>query len=179
MNTKLIAAIFMMPGIWTSASAADLNALDEIDVMKLVVSHVQGERLSRLVSKRGISFQQSEDYTAALKSAGATDAVIELLNKASGTQPPQAQPSTANKDSVSRSAGSHHTMSKDSAISYLVHAAHMDEEKKRTDALEDIQKVLAAYPQSAFLHYSWASCFASKAKMDGMMEFARIARPHD
>ena len=153
MNTKLIAIILMMLGIWTSAAAADLNALDKIDVMTLVVSHVRGDRLGRLVSKRGISFHPSAEYVAALKSAGATDDVIELLNKASNNQPPPAEPATASKDSASRSAENHNTMPEDTAISYLVHASQMDEQGKEVDALKDFQKVLEAFPQNAFLHF--------------------------
>ncbi len=179
MKTRLIAIILIMLGIWTSAAAADLNALDKIDVMTLVVSHVHGDRLSRLVSKRGISFHPSEEYVALLKSAGATDEVIELLNKASSIQPPPAEPAAAGKDSASRSAGIHNMMPEDRAISYLVHASLMDEQEKEVNALEDIQNVLEAYPQNAFLHFELGKLLPFKGEDGwdkGMREEREAAR---
>lgn len=121
--------------------------------MALVVSHVQDDRMAHLVSKRGITFHPSEEYLATLKSTGASDAIIDLLKRVSSVQPPPAEPTTATKDSVSPSIDSHNTMSEETAINYLVHASQMDQQKKQLDALEDIQKVLGAYPQNGYLHY--------------------------
>ncbi len=132
-----------------------------------------------MVSKRGISFRPSDEYVATLKSVGATDAVIELLNKASSNQSSPARPATASKDSVSRSADNHNTMSEDTAISYLVHASQMDEQKKEMDALEDIQKVLEAYPQNAFLHFELGHLLSYKGEEgwdEGMREEREAAR---
>jgi formylglycine-generating enzyme required for sulfatase activity len=82
------------PGIGSEPAAASLQApgaqkpqpLTKQQLLELIVGGVPNQRAAELVRDRGIDFEVDDDYVRALQGAGANDALIGLLRKASVTR---------------------------------------------------------------------------------------------
>jgi len=152
-------------GIVLLFSVCAMSAQEPVQLQKpfseveLLALRLAGERQDRIeldLAKRGIDFQPSEDYLNALQAAGARDAMIEAVRKAS----PPAVPATSVALLPGSGAGS--AAARDSQVlQHLLRAAKLLRERAWLVAEQEIRSALAIEPDNALLHVDLSAILPS------------------
>jgi TonB family protein len=134
----------------------------KVELLALRLAGEHQDRIEREVAKRGIDFQPTEDYLNALKAAGARDALIEAVRKASAPAVPAtggarapgsgAGPGSARPDAAARDS---------QVLQHLLQAAKLLRDRAWPEAEAEIRSALAIEPDNALLHVDLSAVLPS------------------
>jgi Flp pilus assembly protein TadD len=139
------------------------RALDRVQVMGLVAGGVSSRRVARLVTDRGITFQPDDKYLADLRSAGATDDLINALRAAKSETAPE---QTADNDGLQLQ----ECMTRGAELARALRFAEAEEEYRKAERLR---------PQDSSVHFALGYALSQEAKWSQAASEYRAAIAND
>jgi TonB family protein len=157
-----IILLFPVCGMSGQAASQLQKPLSKVELLALRLAGERQDRIELDMAKRGIDFQPTEDYLNALRAAGARDALIGAVRKASAS----AVPATVGLPSPGPGAGpvsaAPEAAARDSQVlQHLLQAAKLLQGRAWPEAEQEIRSALAIEPDNALLHVDLSAVLPS------------------